>query len=329
MVPSTEAAAGVAAPADGTTRSGRSVLVEEQILLGISSRAEALSALQRALRTRLGVDIRHAGADELVVISTYRPAWARLAAIVLALPTAGLALLFLLVRRRDTARFRLRQDQDGLRLVVSGCMEEPLLPVIRSLGGPDAGAPVAGTLSARTPFSPAELFAPAPGTATGPVTAGPVTSGPVTTGPVESGAVTSGAVLLPVETDHTVRRPSSLPKLIPDVPADGADQGYLLELDSGERVPVGELVLIGRDPARGEDEQHARLVPVDDPDRSVSKTHLSVSASPGGVWVTDRHSTNGVEVIEDGVARRLPPGTGVLVPRGAQVRFGDRRLYVT
>jgi hypothetical protein len=107
-----------------------------------------------------------------------------------------------------------------------------------------------------------------------------------------------------------------------------APADYVLEFDTGARIVVRNLVLVGRDPAAGPGEDGAILVPVDDPERSVSKTHLAISAAPDGVWVVDRHSTNGVDIVTDGAVRRVPAGARVLAGRGATVRFGERQLEV-
>jgi pSer/pThr/pTyr-binding forkhead associated (FHA) protein len=100
----------------------------------------------------------------------------------------------------------------------------------------------------------------------------------------------------------------------------------MLKVDSGERIPVSGLVLVGRDPALTENTLGARTVSIIDV--SVSKTHLSLRPSGDGVEVTDRGSTNGTVVIHEGATRRLNAWEPVLAPVGAMIRFGDRSALV-
>jgi predicted component of type VI protein secretion system len=71
------------------------------------------------------------------------------------------------------------------------------------------------------------------------------------------------------------------------------------------------------------------LVPVADPSRSVSKTHAELDVDAGGLWVTDRGSTNGTVVSEPGHAPRVvAPGTRARAPFGAAVHLGELHLTV-
>ena len=109
-------------------------------------------------------------------------------------------------------------------------------------------------------------------------------------------------------------------------PAQPRERGIMLKVDSGERIPVTGLVLVGRDPALTENTLGARTVSIIDV--SVSKTHLSLRPSGDGVEVTDRGSTNGTVVIHEGATRRLNAWEPVLAPVGAMIRFGDRSALV-
>jgi len=125
--------------------------------------------------------------------------------------------------------------------------------------------------------------------------------------------------------DHTILRGGTA--LIDAAPRDASP--VALVFDSGERVTLGRFCLVGRDPAAAADDPPAVLFGVEDQGRSVSKTHLAVGLTPDGrVWVLDRHSTNGVTVEDGSGARRTPPGEQTFIPRGALVRFGDRRFEV-
>ncbi len=106
--------------------------------------------------------------------------------------------------------------------------------------------------------------------------------------------------------------------------------GVLLRFDDGGIITAGPAMFIGRDPIAPPGEAPAMLVPVADPDRSVSKTHLTVRAHPEGVVVTDRGSVNGTLVeAPTGERMSLVPGEGALVPLGSTVRFGSRSFVVS
>jgi hypothetical protein len=99
-----------------------------------------------------------------------------------------------------------------------------------------------------------------------------------------------------------------------------------LELSDGRVVTVARSLLVGRNPSDDDDSQ---VVCVDDPGRSVSKTHLQVGLDPAGVWVADRGSTNGTLVtLADGSQIVCGPGQRVRLPAGATVSFGDCGLRV-
>jgi pSer/pThr/pTyr-binding forkhead associated (FHA) protein len=98
----------------------------------------------------------------------------------------------------------------------------------------------------------------------------------------------------------------------------------VLTFNDGRRVALRGPVLIGRNPAGYDDETVQELLAVDDPGKSVSKTHLAVWNDQSGVWVQDRKSTNGTRVVRaDGATAEAPAGQPVLVDAGDVVRFGD------
>jgi len=102
----------------------------------------------------------------------------------------------------------------------------------------------------------------------------------------------------------------------------------VLELESGERRVVDGPALVGRNPQPADGGDWI-LVPVDDPTRSVSKTHVELGVDPDGLWLTDRGSTNGTVVSAPGTTPRVAAaGARVRVPVGATIHVGDRRLVV-
>jgi uncharacterized RDD family membrane protein YckC len=102
-----------------------------------------------------------------------------------------------------------------------------------------------------------------------------------------------------------------------------------IRLDDGRDFRLERSVLIGRNPAAAAAEAHAQLLAVPDPGRTISKTHLHLLTDGGGVWVTDRNSTNGSAVTTpDGVRTALQPGVPSFVSPGTTVHFGDRTFDV-
>ncbi len=101
----------------------------------------------------------------------------------------------------------------------------------------------------------------------------------------------------------------------------------VLTFDTGQRIdlPVPSVVNLGRAPsamAPGD-----MVVPVDDPNAMVSKTHARIECDVSGVWITDLNSTNGTGLLgPDGDFRPLPPRNRVGLRHGDQVRM-SRRVF--
>ncbi|MDQ1124720.1 DUF805 domain-containing protein [Microbacterium trichothecenolyticum] len=97
--------------------------------------------------------------------------------------------------------------------------------------------------------------------------------------------------------------------------------GWTLELPDGRRLAVDGAVSLGRDPVS---EHGGILVPIDDPARSMSKTHARFDLTAAGITVTDLHSTNGTR-IDGGSAPSVSvaPGVATAVPEGATVVLGE------
>jgi uncharacterized RDD family membrane protein YckC len=102
-----------------------------------------------------------------------------------------------------------------------------------------------------------------------------------------------------------------------------------IRLDDGRDFQLDRSVLVGRNPVGQSGEQHSQLLAVDDPGRSISKTHLHLLTDGAGIWVTDRNSTNGSAVTTPNGARTpLAPGVPTFVTPGSSVHFGDRTFYL-
>lgn len=105
---------------------------------------------------------------------------------------------------------------------------------------------------------------------------------------------------------------------------------YLLQLDDGAEFVVTGRTLVGRDPEPGPGESTAERLPVDDPDRSISKTHLVVELGANGeLRVLDRGSTNGTSVLRvDGRVEPVAAQSSTALEAGDVVQFGQRSFRV-
>lgn len=102
-----------------------------------------------------------------------------------------------------------------------------------------------------------------------------------------------------------------------------------IRLDDGREFQLDRTALIGRNPGGFPGEDIAQLLAVADPGRSISKTHLHLREDNGGVWVTDRNSTNGSAVTTpDGIRTALQAGEPAYVRPGSTVHFGDRTFHL-
>ncbi|WP_350349620.1 FHA domain-containing protein [Agromyces sp. G08B096] len=82
----------------------------------------------------------------------------------------------------------------------------------------------------------------------------------------------------------------------------------------GLDLVVDRRVVLGRAPAIERAGQVGRTIAIDDPARTVSKTHAVIEPSGGGLEVTDLHSTNGVRI-------EWPDGSWLDVENGATARI--------
>jgi len=94
-------------------------------------------------------------------------------------------------------------------------------------------------------------------------------------------------------------------------------------LPDGTRVDLDEPTLLGRDPAGIPDRPAARLLPVADSGKTVSKTHALFEPAPEGVRVRDLHSTNGIAIDTTAGRRLVSHGDEGVAPAGATVMLGS------
>ena len=106
-------------------------------------------------------------------------------------------------------------------------------------------------------------------------------------------------------------------------------RAYMLVFSTGERAQVLGRGLIGRMPVAAAGDTWDHLIVVNDPSKTVSKTHLQVEALPEGLLVTDLASANGTVVSMPGIAaERLAPQERVILIPGATVGIGDQSFTI-
>lgn len=95
----------------------------------------------------------------------------------------------------------------------------------------------------------------------------------------------------------------------------------------GDKVPLRAPIIVGRAPARPEDDPEAELLRVPSPGHDISRSHVRISGRDWVIEVTDLHSTNGTVVTtSDGQTFRLAAGQTVTVGIGDQIDLGDGQL---
>ncbi|MCD1267829.1 FHA domain-containing protein [Microbacterium sp. MEC084] len=95
----------------------------------------------------------------------------------------------------------------------------------------------------------------------------------------------------------------------------------VLEWDDGTRHTVTGRAVFGRNPAGDEG---VETVAVRDETLSLSKTHFELDVTGEGVFVVDRHSTNGVTVVRGGERIPATPGERVALEAEDALEIGDR-----
>ncbi|WP_159421567.1 FHA domain-containing protein [Pseudoclavibacter albus] len=104
----------------------------------------------------------------------------------------------------------------------------------------------------------------------------------------------------------------------------------VLALPDGERIPVTGAMVLGRNPAQ--EQFPGEIVrALQDPTRTMSKTHARVVAVDGVVKVDDLNSTNGVAVLPGGSleqARAVDPGTPLAAQPGDIIQLGEYPIVV-
>ena len=139
--------------------------------------------------------------------------------------------------------------------------------------------------------------------------------------PVSSPAAgVSRSPLTPVPDASAQTATPSLPSASSAAPALSV---RLVPLLGGNPILIHEPTVVGRDPDNISAYPGAERVALDDPTRSVSKTHAAIFPLLDGVWVTDLHSTNGTRVeYRDGRSVEAVPDKALSALEGSTIYFG-------
>jgi hypothetical protein len=188
----------------------------------------------------------------------------------------------------------------------------PDLGVIDGVPGADA-APAASFAPAAQSFAPAAGFAVA-SAAFAPTAASSPAAASSPTGP--AAPLAGDTTAAPAE---VVAAPGALP------PGGLRRAQAMVRFDDGSVVRVPSLGLIGRDPEAAAGERVDAVVRLDDPQRLMSKTHAAFGQDADGVWVADRGSRNGTQLLSPGGdVVDVAAGERVRVPVGWTVQVGGR-----
>lgn len=138
----------------------------------------------------------------------------------------------------------------------------------------------------------------------------------------------------PHSSSYSTNQQASDSSLSPDDADDRTQLGVRYDtarvtFDTGVTYPFGGTIVLGRNPLAPASHPTASPVPVDDPQRSVSKTHVALTATREGVLVEDLHSTGGTVVVRaDGEETPVLPGAPVQARAGDTVRYGQRSVVI-
>lgn len=212
----------------------------------------------------------------------------------------------------------------------------PVLPVATASTGQDAGTP---------PLPP--LPFPSPGVA--PASGVPIPSGlvsevpgvvrapqPSPSSPPPPAQATAPAPVPEASAPVAIARPAATElggDIDADIDGDEADvdatrhvaprraAGVVVVWDDGVANAVTSSAVFGRNPDAVDG---GELYAVPDATRSLSKTHFELVVDDAGVWIIDRHSTNGTAIATPDGRRAAPAGERVRVNVGDTVLIGDR-----
>ena len=139
----------------------------------------------------------------------------------------------------------------------------------------------------------------------------------------ERSAPAAGVSLPPLTQVPAASAQTATPSLPSASSAAPALSVRLVPLLGGNPIVIHEPTVVGRDPDNISAYPGAERVALDDPTRSVSKTHAAIFPLLDGVWVTDLHSTNGTRVeYRDGRTVEAVPDKALSALEGSTIFFG-------
>ncbi|OCG73593.1 RDD family protein [Microbacterium sediminis] len=205
------------------------------------------------------------------------------------------------------------------------------------------------------PMPPAPAMPPAPSFGPGPAAAAPAPAPAAEPAPVDPFAtIVPPAFSAPITASYPQQTPEPSPlsndavisfvpgitedrPAVPPLPADEVSDDTVIvqrrpELkravlvwDDDIRHVVSLRTVFGRNPAPVEG---VEAIAVRDESLSLSKTHFEVDVDEHGAWVTDRHSTNGVEIVRGGQRQKITPGERIRLETGDTLQMGDREVTI-
>lgn len=182
-------------------------------------------------------------------------------------------------------------------------------------GTPAAGAPAAAPTSRRAARAAAAAQIPEVGAA-----------GPGAAGVPAPGADGGWSGVRPVVPALAQPEPAAP---APALAAQARPTPFLVTLDTGQVMTVTGPGLIGRSPRPAPGERCDHVVVVEDPERSVSRTHARFGIENGTFWVSDAGSGNGTTLrLPGGRVVPVPADQRVLVPSGSTIQVGDRGVRI-
>ena len=178
-----------------------------------------------------------------------------------------------------------------------------------------APSPQPPAREARAEAPPAEVEAPRP-----PEPAVPTTAPAV---PTTAPTVPTTAPAVPT----TAPKPAATATNSTTASAPASASYAALLLDTGQSIPVNRTIVLGRAPSpqRATDSP----IPVEDQTRSLSRTHVRIAPSEGGITIEDLNSANGTRARSpNGQTHTLVPGQPIELPMNSQLLLGERLISV-
>jgi hypothetical protein len=151
--------------------------------------------------------------------------------------------------------------------------------------------------------------------------------------PAVPGITPPPTVVVPKETAAPIHTAVPLHTAVPihtAVPTHtGAPPQWSLTMHDGSVRYVSGTLLLGRDPARVEGWASAGLMVINDPEKTISKTHAAIDCTGDQFFIVDLHSTNGVAIIAPDGTETIPDdGVRTAVAVGSDIELGRYRIVL-